>query len=665
MATFERLKLKNFKRFSGNHDFPLSGSGQMTVIAAQNGVGKTTLLDSIFVCLYGKRGLEGRYPNITFKKWLTNAYSVDAPKSQFPEMLFSIDIDCSLRGKITITRKFWLLSESDGGINEELLVSIAGKPLELEQNEKRNDVSERWIEAFLPYSIMKRFLVDGERLSELDTRAVDKELINGIDDLLGIGVLQRLSKHLKTLKRESLRKMAPQEQKIKMDELMNLSNTYTEELEEIMTKIKTTEEDISEMEFKMETLNQQIKNFSSDSGDKDNELRIEWVKKHSELNSVRNNLLEISIISLPFIIAGLPSDISDWEINEVRNYQEQEKRSNDNLKFIDKVLSGLNPKPKSELVSIIRRKAEELTSKNKTNKIDSPLSSFNLEQLAKIEKRHIELNIEEQEPMLKETIELAVERLNSLEYIEEKLRDLSSGIGITDAANQLKECAMALGGLQAESTKLKEQMKKKNEGLKQIEQQIMAIKSKSDKDSFLNRKIDTIDVLNLIINKVMNKERELMAEPLSKMFFEGFELLSRKAERLENVIIDPVNYQTVIKMRGFEGNWLNRDLSATEKQHVGLSLLYALRKLGNRAYPVIVDTPTSRMDKDHKGWSVTRFYPSLSHQVIVLATSDDLGNGLYQELKSTNSLGCELHLKEKTENSVIIDETNLSNFFGK
>ena len=138
MATFERLKLKNFKRFSGNHDFPLSGSGQMTVIAAQNGVGKTTLLDSIFVCLYGKRGLEGRYPNITFKKWLTNAYSVDAPKSQFPEMLFSIDIDCSLRGKITITRKFWLLSESDGGINEELLVSIAGKPLELEQNEKRN-----------------------------------------------------------------------------------------------------------------------------------------------------------------------------------------------------------------------------------------------------------------------------------------------------------------------------------------------------------------------------------------------------------------------------------------------------------------------------------------------------------------------------------------------
>ena len=665
MATFERLKLKNFKRFSGKHDFPLSGSGQMTVIAAQNGVGKTTLLDSIYICLYGKRGFDGRYPNITFKKWLANAYSVDAPNSQFPEMSFSIDVNCPIRGKITISRKFWLLDEKDGGITEELLVSIESKPLELEQNEKRNDVSERWIEAFLPYSVMKGFLVDGERLSHLDTRSVDKELIKGIDDLLGIGVLQRLSKHLKTLKRESLRKMAPQEQKVKMEELINLSNTYTNELEGITLELEEIEENISEMEMEMENLNQQIKNFSSDSGDKDNQLRIEWVKKHSELNSVRNSLLEISNTTLPFIIAGLPSDISEWKINGVRYNREQEKRNIDNINFIDKVLSELKPKPKSEIIKKIKEKAEELTFNNEKKKIDSPLSGFNSEQLSKIQKRHIELNTVEQKPMLNDTVELAIKRLNNLENIEEKLRDLSNGIGITEAANQLKECAMSLGGLQAESTKLREQMKKKNEGLKQIEQQILAIKSKSDKKSHLNRKIDTIDILNQVIDKVMNKERELMAEPLSEMFFKGFELLSRKAERLEKVSIDPENYQTIIKMRGCEGNWLNRDLSATEKQHVGLALLYALRKLGNKAYPVIVDTPTSRMDKDHKGWSVTRFYPSLSHQVIVLATSDDLGNGLYQELKLTNSLGCELHLKEKTEKSVIIDETNLTNFFGK
>jgi len=118
-------------------------------------------------------------------------------------------------------------------------------------------------------------------------------------------------------------------------------------------------------------------------------------------------------------------------------------------------------------------------------------------------------------------------------------------------------------------------------------------------------------------------------------------------------------------MTGFPGNWLDRDLSATERQHVGLSLLYALRKVGNRPIPVVIDTPTSRMDRDHKGWSVTRFYPALSHQVIVLATSDDLGDGLYDELKQTENLGLELLIEEISDNSVKVSESNLAVFFGE
>ena len=122
-------------------------------------------------------------------------------------------------------------------------------------------------------------------------------------------------------------------------------------------------------------------------------------------------------------------------------------------------------------------------------------------------------------------------------------------------------------------------------------------------------------------------------------------------------------------MRGFDGNWLDRDLSATEKQHVGLSLLYALRKAAlsskyGLSLPVIIDTPTSRMDMEHKGWSVTRFYPNLSNQVVVFATSDDLANGLYDELIESKVMGVQLLIKESTENSVEILSQELSTFFG-
>ena len=80
--------------------------------------------------------------------------------------------------------------------------------------------------------------------------------------------------------------------------------------------------------------------------------------------------------------------------------------------------------------------------------------------------------------------------------------------------------------------------------------------------------------------------------------------------------------------------------------------------------PVIIDTPTSRMDSQHKSWSVTRFYPQLSNQVVVFATSDDLSGGLYEELSDSGVLGSQLLVQEVSENSVEVADSNLGSFFG-
>ena len=69
------------------------------------------------------------------------------------------------------------------------------------------------------------------------------------------------------------------------------------------------------------------------------------------------------------------------------------------------------------------------------------------------------------------------------------------------------------------------------------------------------------------------------------------------------------------------------------------------------------------MDRQHKGWSVTKFYPQLSNQVVVLATSDDLGDGLFDELNASGNLGSQLIIKEISENSVEVVPTDLGIFF--
>ncbi|MBT4961244.1 MAG: hypothetical protein HON26_00220 [Euryarchaeota archaeon] len=166
---------------------------------------------------------------------------------------------------------------------------------------------------------------------------------------------------------------------------------------------------------------------------------------------------------------------------------------------------------------------------------------------------------------------------------------------------------------------------------------------------------------------VTSSVRESFAKPLEESFREGFELLSRKSNLLKKILVNPIDYSIHLSMKGFDGNWLDRDLSATEKQHVGLALVYALRRASTEwslPLPVIIDTPTSRMDSEHKSWSVTRFYPLLSNQVIVFATSDDLAGGLFEELSESGVLGQQLLVQEISDNSVEVINTNLQAFFG-
>ena len=103
--------------------------------------------------------------------------------------------------------------------------------------------------------------------------------------------------------------------------------------------------------------------------------------------------------------------------------------------------------------------------------------------------------------------------------------------------------------------------------------------------------MESIFVIRKIILEYAAKRRTSLAKPLEDGFSEGFKLLSRKASDVNSVEISTTDYSPVINMKGYEGNWLERDLSATEKQHVGLSMLYAICKLSRKSLPVVVDTP--------------------------------------------------------------------------
>ena len=660
MVRFTQLSI-SFKRYAGHHDLPLdAGEAGLTVIAAQNGVGKTTTLDAFFLAMYGKRGFRARYQGVAFEAWLNQAYAIDAVDED-RAISFALDMVCPVHGDVRIERTYWLLDAEDGGLSEEFGLTINGRPLEVEEGERRSDVASRWVEALLPLPAMRRFLVDNERLAELEPRRMDEDVRSGLDDVLGLGAAQRLAKHLNALRKQVEKLVIPEDEHLLLDELTNLQDAHTEELEAKEVEHAAALHNIRTMEEHAEVLNQAIRGHARAQGEEENTLRITWAKQHSELASARMKVKRYTEAELPFAIAGLPSSLQAWGFDEALAAQRSQSMSDQHLRFLDRLLEVVDA---GEAEQALRDEGAALAQGGISESVSGPLAHISESVLERIKARFEERRQELDDSIGRTDLTTALTRLGDLRTTEERLRASKAGVDVVSAANELQALATNLGAMQANAARLEEECAALRSGLEQIQTQLDLLRSRSDADAPLNRKLALIERIDAVLGDARKRARAALAEPLAEEFKSGFAKLSRKSGRIASVDVDPTDYGVRLEMNGFEGNWLDRDLSATERQHTGLSLVYALRRMSTRALPIVVDTPVSRMDREHKEWSVHRFYPALSHQTIILTTSDDLADGLFDELLAQGSVGRGLHIQEISENSIRVEEADLRTFFG-
>ena len=664
MVTFTRLTIHNFKRFSGEHDIHLKGDGRVTVIAAQNGVGKTTTMDAMQIALYGKRGFTSLYPNRDFHEWLGAAYSVDAEGDKY--ILLALEIEDPIQGRIRISRTYWIMGEEYGGVVEEVGVEIAGKPLQREAGESRTGLAERWVEDYLPHAAMRRFLVDGERLNDLDPRVINQEIVRGIDDVIGIGLLHRLKHHLNSVKKATLRALTPKNQIESLEYILELLERYGDEREDAKSQLELHESNLDSDNLRIVEIQEEIENLTRTGGTENAKLRMDYAIRQSELTAARSDIHEHLMESLPFVVADLPSDLSAWRLGEVMEAKRSVERIDEQTEFLNAVIE------EGKVGKITRKKLLEsgraISERIRKGDVESPLSGLDIGAIDALVNRHTALGMTDADERVGHSISQAIIRLDAFERAESELRKATRGYGIKEKAIELKRLATEVGTLQAEIARLRGEERQAEENQRRIELRLEEIRQSEDDDSLFNRRLNKIDQLLDLADMVTSSVRQGFAEPLEEAFAKGFELLSRKSGRLEKVTIDTTDYSTHLTMRGFDGNWLDRDLSATEKQHVGLALVYALRRARASGewftpLPVVIDTPTSRMDREHKNWSITKFYPQLSNQVIVFATSDDLADGLFDELVKTGTLGSQLMIRETSDNSVEVVSSDLSAFF--
>ena len=78
---------------------------------------------------------------------------------------------------------------------------------------------------------------------------------------------------------------------------------------------------------------------------------------------------------------------------------------------------------------------------------------------------------------------------------------------------------------------------------------------------------------------------------------------------------------------------LRDDLSEGEKQMFATSVLWALARTSGRSLPFIIDTPLARLDIEHRDNLVEEFFPTASHQTIILSTDSEITKPYYEKLE--------------------------------
>jgi DNA sulfur modification protein DndD len=176
------------------------------------------------------------------------------------------------------------------------------------------------------------------------------------------------------------------------------------------------------------------------------------------------------------------------------------------------------------------------------------------------------------------------------------------------------------------------------------------LKSKSSQD-LVNRIQKVQETLTQFKEKLTLKKLNKLEVEVA----ECFRYLLHKSDLVHRVTIDTENFS--LSLYNLEGKPVPKHrLSAGEKQLLAIAFLWGLARVSGRNLPVAIDTPLGRLDSSHRHNLIERYFPSASHQVILLSTDTEIGEAEVQTLREQEAIAHEYLLKYDSRNSQTVIE---------
>jgi len=644
---FLELVLQNFGPYAGKQIINLNpqidedNARPIILLGGMNGGGKTTLIDAIRLALYGQRAQCSTRGNLSYSDFLTqcvNSKSTPTEKTRIELVFEHIEEDKPIQYRVVRT---WEKNPKDGKDHLGILGDDETWPIDSLVN-----IWDEYIENILPLGISNLFLFDGEQVKELAEQEIPPPIVvDAINGLLGLELADKLAIDLEILVNRKKREFADNKDLGKLEEIETKLHEKQQEYENNRQRLGTVNIKVAELEKIQEEALDKFVNEGGKIAAERSQLEKQREEKIKLANNVRESLCELAGDVLPLaLISPLLSQVQRQGEKELKTQQIQ--------------------LAKDVLIARDERLMNWLKQLNLENTNISNIQSFLAEDINnlysnKLSTENTWLNADEESLSLVDNItyrlqigqNTAQKQLDELTNYEEEILTLERQVQTAAAPEEYMKLQKAVKQAQTGFNQIRYQAEMMNQKLIELEAETKKLRQELNEYTVENLKYQNSEHIINSATKVQQtlkifRER-LTLKKLNKLEEEVkncFLYLLHKSDLVHRIAIDSKTFG--LSLYDLNGKPVPKHrLSAGEKQLLAIAFLWGLAKVSGRRLPIAIDTPLGRLDSSHRNNLVERYFPSASHQVILLSTDTEIAKKEYQTLQETEAIAREYLLQ--------------------
>ena len=498
------------------------------------------------------------------------------------------------------------------------------------------------MENMLSCELSNFFFFDGEKISELAVDSTSEGLRESIRSMLGLTVLDQLRKDVNRTVRKIGKYTVSAKEESELERLL----LRKEKHEQALTQAKKKNEELlrqkEELRRALETAHNEYILQGGDIVEKQQDLFQKRALINAKKEQNRENLINIAAMELPFaLVKDLLVDINTQGIIE-RDYSTDLKAVN---RFEELYAKYIKTHGTDEnLLSFY-------------NYIHSQLENNNADQIYSLSERNLSLVDELINRKIQEVKELSRRQLAEKHSLQKSSDEIDSYLAVDINENEIRKVYKKIKSLEQkeididikiESNRQKistlewELQKASSEYNKFAEAILSKLEGKDDSQRIMTYSSIALNILEEYTIRLQSEKTRVLALTITDCYHK----LANKQNLIEKIVMNPKTLDLTYLNKS-EKEVSRESLSAGEKQLMVIAILWALAICSKKKLPVIIDTPLSRLDSEHRTAMITTYFPNASDQTIILSTDSEIDNAYYEMMKE--SVGDEFTLNYDDE----------------